>query len=75
MSCTIRLVIYMLLLLLGTTHQPCNGSQFQCHDGQCIPSGWECDGEQDCANGEDENQPKCCKCSCVLMVIRVLCGV
>jgi len=46
---------------IGTTHQPCEGSQFQCQDGQCIPSGWECDGEQDCDNGEDENQPKCCK--------------
>jgi hypothetical protein len=27
---------------------------FICDDGEAIPAEWECDGETDCANGEDE---------------------
>jgi len=47
--------------MIGTTHKPCDESEFQCNNGQCIPSGWECDGEEDCISGEDEQQQKCCE--------------
>lgn len=35
----------------GSTCQP---GDFVCDDDSCIPAGWECDGEEDCAGGEDE---------------------
>jgi hypothetical protein len=34
------------------TPEACDG--FQCNDGQCIDSGWRCDGLSDCSGGEDE---------------------
>ena len=38
----------------ATTRQPCASDQFSCRPGECIFSGYVCDGDKDCKNGEDE---------------------
>ncbi|XP_072745020.1 uncharacterized protein [Anoplolepis gracilipes] len=37
----------------------CKPKHFECLPGECIPSPWVCDGEEDCTNGADER-------SCIL---------
>ena len=32
----------------------CDDDEFQCPDGNCIPSSFRCDGEDDCSDGDDE---------------------
>merc|ERR1711879_400584 len=32
----------------------CNGDQFQCDNGECIPQSYKCDNFNDCDRGEDE---------------------
>ncbi|XP_076629433.1 uncharacterized protein LOC143345828 isoform X7 [Colletes latitarsis] len=32
----------------------CKPKHFECLPGECIPSPWVCDGEEDCTNGADE---------------------
>ncbi|CAF1558258.1 unnamed protein product, partial [Adineta ricciae] len=32
----------------------CPSNYYQCHNGQCIPSAWICDGEWDCSDASDE---------------------
>ena len=38
----------------------CGSDQFQCQSGECIFSGYVCDGEQDCSNGADEEPLAIC---------------
>ncbi|XP_076673301.1 uncharacterized protein LOC143371719 isoform X4 [Andrena cerasifolii] len=33
----------------------CKPKHFECLPGECIPSPWVCDGEEDCTNGADES--------------------
>ncbi|XP_053064616.1 basement membrane-specific heparan sulfate proteoglycan core protein isoform X8 [Acinonyx jubatus] len=33
---------------------PCGPHEAMCHDGQCIPKDYICDGQEDCKNGSDE---------------------
>ncbi|XP_028278335.1 enteropeptidase [Parambassis ranga] len=33
---------------------PCEGGQFQCQTGSCIPANGQCNGEVDCPDGSDE---------------------
>ncbi|MFT6400028.1 MAG: hypothetical protein ACJAYU_004798, partial [Bradymonadia bacterium] len=32
----------------------CAADEFECFDGDCIPSSWECDEDEDCSDGSDE---------------------
>ena len=32
----------------------CGQKQFKCSDGKCIPTSFECNGREDCADGIDE---------------------
>ena len=41
-----------MVILKGTDR--CGSGMSPCNDGRCIPSGWLCDGQRDCATGEDE---------------------
>ncbi|XP_023316403.1 uncharacterized protein LOC106653221 isoform X3 [Trichogramma pretiosum] len=34
----------------------CKPKHFECSPGECIPSPWVCDGEEDCSNGIDERK-------------------
>ena len=38
----------------------CGEGFFKCNDKKCIPSKWVCDGDQDCAKGEDEQNCTSC---------------
>lgn len=35
---------------------PCPVGQHTCRNGQCIPSGYGCDGERDCDDDSDEDR-------------------
>lgn len=47
------------------TKAECVANQFQCGNGRCIPSVWQCDSDKDCTDGSDENScgklPSACK--------------
>ncbi|XP_027881661.1 very low-density lipoprotein receptor isoform X2 [Xiphophorus couchianus] len=56
-----RILLLLLLMWLhhcGTVHgtkTECEANQFQCGNGRCIPAVWQCDGDEDCTDGSDEN--------------------
>ncbi|CAG5867065.1 unnamed protein product [Menidia menidia] len=37
------------------TQTECEANQFQCGNGRCIPSVWQCDRDEDCSDGSDES--------------------
>lgn len=37
----------------------CNKDEFKCGSGECIPSYLKCDGNPDCTDRSDENDPEC----------------
>lgn len=37
----------------------CAELDFVCHNGQCVPKRWHCDGEPDCEDGSDESLEIC----------------
>ncbi|KAJ8953256.1 hypothetical protein NQ318_015838 [Aromia moschata] len=37
----------------------CEKSEFQCWNGKCIPGRWQCDNENDCSDGSDEDEHTC----------------
>ena len=40
--------------------RPCREvDEFTCHNGQCIPARWQCDLEEDCKDGSDEQDDLC----------------
>ena len=40
----------------------CGAGRFQCHNGECIPSTWVCDHDNDCSEGSDESSCPYAKC-------------
>ncbi|XP_032680376.1 uncharacterized protein LOC116848411 isoform X2 [Odontomachus brunneus] len=40
----------------ATLSGQCKPKHFECMPGECIPSPWVCDGEEDCTNGADERK-------------------
>ncbi|XP_067839377.1 very low-density lipoprotein receptor-like [Heptranchias perlo] len=42
----------------------CGAIEFKCHDGQCIPNRWQCDGNADCHDGSDESEEVCYRRTC-----------
>ncbi|XP_022913328.2 sortilin-related receptor-like isoform X1 [Onthophagus taurus] len=41
----------------------CSFKYFACKSGQCIPKSWQCDNENDCAEGEDEKNCESATCA------------
>ncbi|KAI1884876.1 hypothetical protein AGOR_G00214380, partial [Albula goreensis] len=45
------------------THE-CETHQWQCSNKKCIPEAWQCDGEDDCRDGSDEDPAHCSSRTC-----------
>ena len=49
----------------STTPKKCIENHFKCtKSGKCVHNSWLCDGERDCADGEDEAKELCEKRTC-----------
>lgn len=45
----------------SSVKKTCAEVDFVCHNGQCVPKRWHCDGEPDCEDGSDESIEICRK--------------
>lgn len=52
---------FLSYLLLAAIYHTCEASNFQCHNGHCVPQRWACDGDMDCQDGSDEDPANCGK--------------
>ncbi|XP_029461540.1 low-density lipoprotein receptor-related protein 2 isoform X2 [Rhinatrema bivittatum] len=43
----------------------CEGGQFTCLNGHCIPERWKCDNDNDCGDGSDELESVCAFHTCL----------
>lgn len=58
------MVLTALFSLLAAVYHTCEASNFQCHNGHCIPRRWACDGDLDCQDGSDEDPASCGEYAC-----------
>ena len=47
--------------LLDNSTLLCDRNEFLCHNGECIPLPWQCDGDVDCGDHSDEDVKTCSK--------------
>ena len=43
-------------IIFGHVFPGCDGDDFQCNNGMCIPEFWKCDGADDCGDNSDEDR-------------------
>lgn len=62
-TCTLHIFLLALIrhLNISTTDNTpsCQRNEFTCPNDRCIPGELVCNGYEDCANGEDENEENC----------------